>query len=50
LLVPLVAILAGCGGTTTYSAEKSRACLLAFFLARFFAEEEGARLQPVTRK
>jgi len=29
LLVPLVAILAGCGGTKTYSAEKSRACLLA---------------------
>ena len=29
LLVPVVAILAGCGGTTTYSAEKSRACLLA---------------------
>ena len=29
MLVPLVAILAGCGGTTTYSAEKSRACLLA---------------------
>ncbi len=28
LLVPLVAILGGCGGTKTYSAEKSRACLL----------------------
>jgi hypothetical protein len=29
LLVPLAAIVAGCGGTKTYSAEKSRACLLA---------------------
>jgi hypothetical protein len=30
LLVPLVAFLAGCGGgTKTYSADKSRACLLA---------------------
>jgi hypothetical protein len=29
LLVPVVAFLAGCGGTKTYSAEKSRACLLA---------------------
>jgi hypothetical protein len=30
LLVPIIAFLAGCGGgTKTYSADKSRACLLA---------------------
>jgi hypothetical protein len=29
LLVPLAAFVAGCGGAKTYSAEKSRACLLA---------------------
>jgi hypothetical protein len=29
LLVPLAVVVAGCGGTKTFSVEKSRACLLA---------------------
>ena len=29
LLVPLVVVVAGCGGTKTFSEEKSRACLIA---------------------